>query len=52
MVVYIVVSKDREKRAAVFLRREDAERFLAEAYADDAALAVKLRLDPIELVRP
>ncbi len=49
MFVYAVVSVETEKAVDTFVRREDAERFLAEVRADDPELADRLRLEPIEL---
>ena len=46
MLVFAVVSAETEKAVELFVRREDAERFLAEVRADDAELSEALRLDP------
>ena len=43
------MSAKTEKAVELFVRREDAERFLEEVRADDAELAEKLRLEPVEL---
>jgi Tic22-like family protein len=44
-----VVSTETEKAIEVFVRREDAERFLEQVSRDDPELASQLRLEPIEL---
>ncbi len=49
MLVYAVVSSETEQAVETFVRREDAERFLAEVEADDEQLAATLRLEPVEL---
>jgi Tic22-like family protein len=47
--VYGVVSARTEEALELFIRREDAERFLAEVRADEPALAELLSVEPIEL---
>ncbi len=49
MLVYAVVSAETEKAVDTFVRREDAERFLADVQRDDPELADRLRLEPVEL---
>ena len=49
MLVYAVVSAEMEKAVELFVRREDAERFLDEVHDDDPELAELLRLEPAEL---
>ena len=49
MLVYAVISAEREKAVDLFVRREDAERSLEEVREDDADLAEALRLEQIEL---
>ena len=49
MLVFAVVSAKTEKAVELFLRREDAERFLDEVRQDEPALAHSLRLERIEL---
>ncbi len=49
MRVYAVVSAETEKAVELFVRREDAERFLGDVRDDDAELAETLRLEPVEL---
>ena len=49
MLVYAVVSAETEKAVELFVRREDAERFVGEVQTDDAKLAETLRLEPVEL---
>jgi hypothetical protein len=44
-----VVSANTEKAVETFVRREDAERFLEEVRRDDAELAERLRVQPVEL---
>ncbi len=46
---HAVVSVKTEKAVETFVRREDAERFLEEVRADDAELADRLRVEPVEL---
>ena len=41
--------RDTEQAIELFVRREDAETFLAEVRADDEELAALLRLEPVEL---
>ena len=49
MLAYAVVSAETEKAVELFIRREDAERFLEEVRTDDAELAETLRLKPVDL---
>ncbi len=51
MRVYGVVDTRTEETEAfeLFVRREDAERFLAEVRADEPELADCLRFEPVEL---
>ena len=49
MLVYGVVSGETEKAIELFVRREDAERFLEDVRADEPELAERLRLEPVEL---
>ncbi len=50
MRVFAVVSDETpEKAIELFVRREDAERFLAEVRDDDPELAEPLRVQEIEL---
>ncbi len=49
MLVYAVVSAETEKAVETFVRREDAERFLEDVRGDDLELAMKLRVEPVEL---
>ncbi len=49
MLVYAVVSPKTEKAVDMFVRREDAEAFLADVRADDPELADRLRLEPVVL---
>ncbi len=49
MLVYAVVSAQTEHAVELFVRREDAERFLDEVRGDDDDLAATLRLEPVEL---
>ena len=49
VLVYAVVSAETEKAVDMFVRREDAERFLEEVRGDDPELAELLRLEAIEL---
>ncbi|MDQ3867096.1 MAG: hypothetical protein M3304_09790 [Actinomycetota bacterium] len=51
MLVYAVVSAETEKAVDMFVRREDAERFLEDVRADDPESApgrasLRLRLEP------
>jgi hypothetical protein len=46
VLVYAVVSAETEKAVELFVRREDAERFLEEVRGDDPKLAELLRLEP------
>ena len=52
MLVYAVVSAETEHAVELFVRREDAERFLEEVRDDDSELAELLRLEPVELDCP
>jgi hypothetical protein len=49
VLVFAVVSAETEKAVELFIRREDAERFLEEVRGDDPALAELRRLEPLEL---
>ncbi len=49
MIVFDVVSDETEQAVEVFVRREDAERFLEDVRADEAELAERLRLELVEL---
>ncbi|HEX2112413.1 MAG TPA: Tic22 family protein [Gaiellaceae bacterium] len=49
MLVYAVVSEETEKAVGLFVRREQAERFLEVVRADQPELAERLRLEPVEL---
>jgi hypothetical protein len=49
MLVYAVVSDQTDKAVGLFVRREDAERFLGNVRADEPELAERLRLEPVEL---
>jgi len=49
VLVYAVVSEESEKAVEVLVRRQDADRFLAEVRADEPELAERLRLEPVEL---
>ncbi len=49
MIVYAVVSDQTEKAVGLFVRREQAERFLEDVRADEPELAERLRLEPVEL---
>ncbi len=49
MLVYAVVSAETEKAVDTFVRREDAERFLADVRSDDEELARTLRVEAIKL---
>ncbi len=44
-----VVSSTTTKTVELLRRREDAERFLEQVGADDAELAERLRVEPIQL---
>jgi hypothetical protein len=49
VLVFAVVSAETEKAVGLFVRREQAERFLENVRADEPALAERLRLEPVEL---
>lgn len=49
MLVYAVVSAETEKAVETFVRGEDAERFLENVRRNDAELAERLRIEPVEL---
>ena len=49
MLVYAVVSAETEKAVETLVHREDAERFLDGVRRDDAELAERLRVEPVEL---
>ncbi len=49
VLVYAVVSAETEKAVDTFVRREDAERFLADVRSDDEELARTLRVEAIKL---
>ena len=49
MIVYSVVSAETEAAVELFVRRDDAERFLAEVREDEPELAEALRVEPVEL---
>ncbi|MDQ3867094.1 MAG: hypothetical protein M3304_09780 [Actinomycetota bacterium] len=51
MRIYGIVDQGTDEAEAfeLFVRREDAERFLEEVQADDPELADRLRLEPVEL---
>jgi Tic22-like family len=48
-LVDAVVSAETEKAVGLFVRREQAERFLEDVRADEPDVAEKLRLEPVEL---
>ncbi len=52
MLAYAVVSAETQKAVELFVRREDAERFLENVRADEPELAERLRLEPIQLTEP
>jgi hypothetical protein len=49
MLVYGVIDDNSEKAVETFVRREDADDFLARVRADEPELAERLRLEPVEL---
>jgi hypothetical protein len=49
VLVYAVVSADTESAVELFLRREDAERMVEEAIADEPEWAGVLSVEPLEL---
>jgi hypothetical protein len=49
VLIYAVVSGRDEKAVETFVRRDDAERFLEDVRRDDAELAERLRVEPVEL---
>jgi hypothetical protein len=49
VLVYAVASDKTEKAVELFLRREDAERFLESVRADEPELAERRRLEPVEM---
>ena len=49
MLFYGVVSEHASETAELFVRREEADAFIAEVDADDPELAALLRVEAIEL---
>ncbi len=49
MLVYGIVSDETEEAIEVFVRRDEAERFLEEVRSDDAELADLRHIEPLEL---
>ena len=49
LLVYAVVSAETEKAVETFVRREDAERFLADVKADDPEVAAEFGIALVEL---
>jgi hypothetical protein len=49
VLAYAVVSAETEQAVELFVRREDAQRMLAEALADDPEWADVLSVEPVEL---
>jgi hypothetical protein len=49
VLAYAVASADTEQAVELFLRRENAERMLAEALADEPEWADILSVEPLEL---
>jgi hypothetical protein len=49
VLVFAVVSAETEKAVGLFVRREQAERFLDDVRADEPELAEKLWLERVEL---
>jgi hypothetical protein len=52
VIVYAVVNEETEKAVGLFVRREQAERFLEDVRGDEPELAERLRLEPVELDGP
>jgi hypothetical protein len=52
VLVFAVVSAETEHAVELFIRREDAERFLEEVRSDDAELADRLRAGADRARRP
>jgi Tic22-like family protein len=49
VLAYAVVSAETDKAVGLFVRREQAERFLEDVRADEPELAERLRLEAVEL---
>ncbi len=49
MLAYAVVSVETEKAVGLFVRREQAERFLEDVRVDERELAERLRLERVNL---
>ena len=49
MRFYGIVDEQTQEAVELYVRREDAERFLEDVRADDEELAASLRLEPVEL---
>jgi hypothetical protein len=49
VLIYAVVSEETEKAIDLFVRREQAERFLEDCLRDEPELAERLRLERVEL---
>ena len=52
LLVYVVVSAKTEKAVELFVRRDDAERFLECVRADEPELAERLRVELVDLDQP
>jgi Tic22-like family protein len=46
--IYAVVSSETQKAVGLFVRREQAERFLEDVRADEPELSEKVRLEAVE----